>query len=72
MNSSLRWLRLASLVLVVVLASCSMFSGKKARIEPAPLVEFKPSLTVRTLWRADIGAAGTPFLTPAFADGKVF
>ncbi|MEY2825174.1 MAG: outer membrane protein assembly factor BamB [Pseudomonadota bacterium] len=72
MNSSLRLLRLASLLLLGALASCSMFSGKKARIEPAALVDFKPSLTVRTLWRAEVGAAGTPFLTPAFADGKVY
>ncbi len=72
MNSSLRLLRLASVLLLGALASCSMFSGKKARIEPAALVDFKPSLTVRTLWRAEVGAAGTPFLIPAFADGKVY
>jgi outer membrane protein assembly factor BamB len=36
------------------------------------LVNFKPSLTVRALWRADLGRAGTPFLAPVFADGKVF
>lgn len=72
MNAFRRALRFSSLLLVVLLASCSMFSSKKPRVEPAPLVDFKPSLTVRTLWRVDLGRPGTPFLAPIFADGKVF
>ena len=72
MNTLQRGVRLACLLLVTTLASCSMFSSKKPRVEPAPLVNFKPSLTVRTLWQADLGRAGTPFLAPAFTDGKVY
>lgn len=72
MNTLQHGMRLAFLLLVTTLASCSMFSSKKPRIEPAPLVNFKPTLTVRTLWQADLGRAGTPFLAPAFADGKVY
>lgn len=72
MNTLQRGVRLACLLLVTTLASCSMFSSKKPRIEPAPLVNFKPSLTVRTLWQADLGRAGTPFLAPVFTDGKVY
>jgi outer membrane protein assembly factor BamB len=72
MNTLQRGVRLACLLLVTTLASCSMFSSKKPRIEPAPLVNFKPSLTVRTLWQADLGLAGTPFLAPVFTDGKVY
>jgi len=64
--------RLACLLLVTTLASCSMFSSKKPRVEPAPLVNFKPSLTVRMRWQADLGRAGTPFLAPVFTDGKVY
>lgn len=72
MNTLQRGARLACLLLVTTLASCSMFSSKKPRVEPAPLVNFKPSLTVRTLWQADLGRAGTPFLAPVFTDGKVY
>ena len=72
MNTLQRAMRLGCLLLVTTLASCSMFSSKKPRVEPAPLVNFKPSLTVRTLWQADLGRAGTPFLAPAFTDGKVY
>jgi len=72
MNASRRWMPFSSLLMVTLLASCSMFSSKKPRVEPAALVNFKPSLTVRALWRADLGRAGTPFLAPVFADGKVF
>ena len=72
MNTLQRGVRLACLLLLTTLASCSMFSSKKPRIEPAPLVNFKPSLTVRTLWQADLGRAGTPFLAPVFTDGKVY
>jgi len=72
MNTLQRGVRLACLLLVTTLASCSMFSSKKPRIEPAPLVDFKPSLTVRTLWQADLGRAGTPFLAPVLTDGKVY
>ncbi|MFM7658223.1 MAG: outer membrane protein assembly factor BamB [Burkholderiaceae bacterium] len=72
MNTLQRGVRLACLLLVTTLASCSMFSSKKPRVEPAPLVNFKPSLTVRTLWQADLGRAGTPFLAPVFTDGKVY
>jgi len=72
MNTLQRGVRLACLLLVTTLASCSMFSSKKPRVEPAPLVNFKPSLTVRMLWQADLGRAGTPFLAPVFTDGKVY
>ena len=58
MNASRRWIRFSSLLIVGLLASCSTFSSKKPRVEPAPLTNFKPSLTVRTLWRADLGRAG--------------
>ena len=72
MNTGLRGLRFASVLLVTLLTACSMFSSKKPRIEPAPLVNFKPLLAVRTLWRAELGSAASPFLAPVFADGKVY
>ena len=65
-------LRTGALLSLALLAGCSMFSSKKPRVEPAPLVSFKPSMNVRTVWTAEVGKAGSYFLAPALADGKVF
>lgn len=55
------------------LSSLNPFASKKApRNPPAPLVEFKPSMSVRTLWSAPIGSAGTYSFTPALAGGSVY
>ncbi len=65
-------LRVCAILSLVVLAGCSMFSGKKPRLEAAPLVSFKPAMAVRTVWTAELGKSGDYFLAPAYADGKVF
>jgi outer membrane protein assembly factor BamB len=64
---------------VVVLAGCSTlsslnpFSAKSApRNPPAALVDFKPSMTVRTAWSTPIGNAGTFTFSPALADNSLF
>lgn len=63
----------------VILAGCSTlsslnpFSSSEApRDPPAPLVQFEPSMTVRTLWSASVGAAADSALKPAAAGGSVF
>ncbi len=73
-----RTLTLATLVSLGLLAGCSSissmnpFSSKKPRNEPAPLVQFKPSMATRTLWTAEIGKSGDYFLSPAVAGGKIY
>lgn len=67
--------RVGVLLLVSLLAGCASlnpFSSKKPRNEPAPLVSFKPSMTVRTVWTASIGKSGDYLLAPAFADGRIY
>ncbi len=77
--SAARMARRAAMLVTVgslcLLAGCSSlnpFSSKKARNEPAPLQQFKPSMATRTLWTADIGKSGDYFLSPAFNGGKVY
>lgn len=68
-------LRVASIWLLVLLAGCSSmnpFSGSKVRNPPAPLVNFTPAMTTRTVWSANVGQSRDYFLMPALAAGKVY
>lgn len=65
-------LRTGAVLALALLAGCSMFSGKKSRLEPASLQSFKPSMSVRTLWTADVGKASDYFLAPVHVEGKVY
>lgn len=62
--------KLVSIVLtMLLLASCS---SDKPRIEPAKLVDLKPSATVDVRWSTDIGGAGQSVLYPAVTREAVF
>ena len=61
-----------SLCLLAGCSSLNPFSSKKVRNEPAPLVQFKPTMATRTLWTADIGKSGDYFLSPVFNGGKIY
>ena len=41
-------------------------------VEPAPLPELKPSLTVRTAWRVSVGGSRGAFLEPAVLENAIF
>jgi outer membrane protein assembly factor BamB len=62
--------------MAAILAGCASlnpFSSKPApKNPPAALVEFKPTLVVRTAWSNSIGSAGTFVFSPALANGSVF
>ncbi|KAF3998856.1 outer membrane protein assembly factor BamB [Glaciimonas immobilis] len=57
---------------VIVLSGCSLFSGKAPSNPPAPLVQFKPALTVRTVWSASVGNAGEYTFSPAVSGASVY
>ena len=71
-------LKIAAAVSLLTLAGCSTlsslnpFSKAAPRNPPSALVEFKPTLTVRSAWTASIGKAGSFVFSPAAADGSVF
>ncbi|MBU0620825.1 MAG: outer membrane protein assembly factor BamB [Gammaproteobacteria bacterium] len=54
---------------LLLLASCS---SDKPRIEPAKLLDLKPSATIDVRWSADIGGAGQSVLFPAVTREAVF
>ena len=60
---------------LIFVAGCSIFGGKEEVEPPAPLVEFTPTLTLETLWTANIGKGiGKNYLklTPAFVNNTLF
>jgi outer membrane protein assembly factor BamB len=71
--------KLACLGLAALLGGCSTLSSlnpfsKKAppRNPPAALVDFQPTMAVRTAWSAPIGSAGAYVFSPAAANSSLF
>ncbi len=67
--------RTALVSTLIVLGGCASmnpFSSKSARNEPAPLVNFKTSMVVSTVWSIDIGQSGNYMFTPSLSDNKLF
>ncbi len=67
--------KLTGAVALLALAGCGSlnpFSGSKPRNPPAALVEFKPSVAVRTVWTTSVGKANAHLFSPATAGGNVF
>jgi outer membrane protein assembly factor BamB len=68
--------KLTCVGLMAVLAGCSSLNpfAKKAepRNPPAALVDFKPTMPVRTAWTASVGAAGAFAFTPALANDSLY
>lgn len=75
----LKW-PLTMLVLTVTLGGCSgfslnpvdWFSSKDTRPKMAELPILSSAIPVRTLWQANVGAAGRAVFSPAVAAGSVF
>ncbi len=66
--------RIGVVLLTAMLAGCSSLNpfSAKPRNQPAPLVDFKPSMATRTLWTASIGSSGDYRLAPAYVDGTLY
>ena len=72
MRVSFRCIFVAALVLLAGCSSLNPFSRKAPRNEPAPLVQFTPSMAARTVWTARIGKSGDNPLVPAVVDARVY
>src|ERR1700709_1406067 len=57
---------------VVMLSGCAWLSGKKPVDPPAPLVEFKATQNVRTLWTVSVPKAGAYAFSPALAGDSIY
>jgi outer membrane protein assembly factor BamB len=68
--------KLASAAMMAMVAGCSSlnpFASKPVpRNPPAELVEFKPTLAIRTAWSTSVGSSGAFAFSPASANGSVF
>ena len=56
----------------LALAGCSMFSSDDGRYDPVPLTDYTPGLSVRALWKADVGSGGGIGFAPAVVDGYAY
>ena len=57
---------------VLLLSGCSLFASKAPSNPPAALVTFKPAVTVRIVWTASVGGAGTYTFSPAVSGTSVY
>jgi outer membrane protein assembly factor BamB len=68
--------RLAACVAAMAIAFASLLSGcsssKSEAAKPADLVEFKPTLDVRTAWRVNVGDSRGAPLQPAVLENAVY
>lgn len=68
--------KLACVGVTAILAGCSSlnpFASKPVpRNPPAALVDFRPTMEVRTVWTASVGKAGPAAFSPALADGSIY
>jgi len=64
-----------AILLLITLSSCSLFNEKDNSPPPAPLVDLKLNLTLKTLWTADAGGGlekGYLKIAPVFYEGRLF
>ena len=59
-------------VATAVLGGCKLFSSPDPRTIPAKLVEFKATVTVKTLWQASAGKSGPFVFTPKVVGDTVY
>lgn len=60
------------LALTAGCGSLNPFATKDPKTQPAPLVELKSSIAVRTAWKYSVGKAGVAVFSPALAGDSLF
>lgn len=66
------------LTMAALVGACSTldkinpFSSKGTKIKPAELVNFQPTVSIKTNWRVDVGSSGDYILTPAVVGDSVY
>jgi len=63
-------IKLVCVAAVVSLAACSF--SKEPKNPPAALVDFKPTLSIKSVWSADVGASEDFIFNPAYAENSIF
>lgn len=57
---------------VLMLGGCSLFGSDKQRNPPAPLVDFKTTLAVKTAWTTSVGKSADFNFSPAVAGDSIY
>ncbi|OZI24308.1 outer membrane protein assembly factor BamB [Bordetella genomosp. 7] len=57
---------------VFALAGCSMFSSDDDRYDPAPLTDYAPGMSVRTIWSTSVGSGSGYGFVPAVVGDAVY
>jgi outer membrane protein assembly factor BamB len=55
---------------MLALTACSMF--KEPKNPPSALVEFKPAMSVKKVWSAQVGDSGSFIFSPVYVNGSVY
>jgi len=66
------WRGAALAASLFALAGCSMFSSNDDRYEPAPLTEYAPGMSVRTVWSTSVGSGSGFGFVPAVVGDSVY
>jgi len=61
-----------TLLVVVALASCGMFSRSDPRTDPAPLTEYDAAISANTAWSVDIGSGAAYSFAPVQVGDRIF
>jgi outer membrane protein assembly factor BamB len=62
----------ACVAVIAALAGCSLFSSKKPTNAPVPLVEFKATQKIRTLWTVSVAKSENYDFSPAQAGDSIY
>lgn len=62
----------AATILLTACSSLNPFSSKAPRNVPAPLVEFKQTMVLRTAWSANVGKSDDYVFSPALVGDKLY
>ena len=66
------WRGAALAASLLALAGCSMFSSNDDRYEPAPLTEYAPGMSVRTIWSTSVGSGSGFGFVPVVVGDAVY
>lgn len=58
--------------LLALMSGCSLFSSKETKNQPAPLVEFKATMSPHAAWKYALGSSGQAVFTPALVGNNLY
>ena len=72
MRSIAKLIGITSVILLTACSSLNPFASKSPRNDPAPLIDFKQTMALRTVWSVDIGKSENYVFSPALVGDKLY